>query len=348
MNVRGAIAYTKVRRIGIGEGLNSEVYLIEDPQLGGQLVAKEIPKVSFRDPSEYFEEAQRLFAAQHRNVVPIHYACTTASHISLVMPYYARGSLGAQIEEGPLIERDAIRIALEVLRGLKHIHSRNLVHFDLKPSNVLFNDTGTPMVADFGQSRAMSRLGFVNPIPPLYVPCAPPEAYTMVVGSIKADVYHAGLLLYRMVNGDPMFTADMPDDLAASVKTGRFPDRKRFLPHVTPRLRTIIRKALKVDLKKRYDSVDEIEKDLGRVKPTDWEVDLTADQTRWFWDREGEHADVIVEQSHLAGGVSVDVYTALKSGTRRAKRPADFRLRGASSEGAWKHLNDVVFPALRQ
>jgi len=49
-----------------------------------------------------------------------------------------------------------LRVAHAVLNGLAHIHAEGFIHFDVKPSNVLFSTTDIPMVADLGQSRAMS------------------------------------------------------------------------------------------------------------------------------------------------------------------------------------------------
>ncbi len=88
MQVLASISYTKVSRIGVGQGMNSEVYLADDSQLGGQVAAKEIDKARFANPTAYFNEAQTMFAVAHDNVVAVQYACQTATTISLVMPYY--------------------------------------------------------------------------------------------------------------------------------------------------------------------------------------------------------------------------------------------------------------------
>src|ERR1700693_6259500 len=102
MRVDGTISYTRVRQIGIGQGMNSEVYLADDPQLGGQVAAKEIVKSQFVNRVSYFKEAQAMFAVAHDNVVAVQYACQTPNIISLVMPYYQRGSLADRICDRPL------------------------------------------------------------------------------------------------------------------------------------------------------------------------------------------------------------------------------------------------------
>ena len=96
MEVVAEIRYDRQHQIGAGEGLNSKVFMALDQQLGGQLIAKEIDKSRFGNVTQYFEEAKAMFASAHQNVVPIQYACETASHVVLAMPYYANGSLNGR------------------------------------------------------------------------------------------------------------------------------------------------------------------------------------------------------------------------------------------------------------
>jgi serine/threonine protein kinase len=93
MKVIGSISYTKLRQIGVGQGMNSEVFLAKDPQLGGRVAVKEIEKFRFGNPAAYFIEAQTMFRVAHENVVAVQYACETPTTISRVMPYYRNGSL---------------------------------------------------------------------------------------------------------------------------------------------------------------------------------------------------------------------------------------------------------------
>jgi eukaryotic-like serine/threonine-protein kinase len=165
MRIVGSISYTRLTQVGIGQGMNSTVYLAEDSQLGGQVEAKEIEKSRFANAANYFGEAQVMFANTHDNVVRVQYACQTPDLISLVMPYYQSGSVADKIRDRPMQLSEVQRVMQGVLAGLAHIHLTGYIHFDLKPSNVLFSDLNRPMVADFGQSRAISPTGVVT-VPP--------------------------------------------------------------------------------------------------------------------------------------------------------------------------------------
>ncbi|MCA9230931.1 MAG: serine/threonine protein kinase, partial [Planctomycetales bacterium] len=250
--VTGRICYEKIRPIGNGQGMNSEVFLVKDTYTGRELAAKEIPKAQLKQQflNDYFTEAKAMSSARsHPNVVLIAYACDLKKKVCITMPYYKNGSLHDRIEGGPLPVALVIKIVQDLLNGLSKIHQAGYVHFDIKPSNLLFSDNDTPMVADFGQARAIARSGIVD-LPPLYPDGVPPEYYlNNAIGSNATDIYHVGLLLYRALNGDPFYKRQVPssdDEFERMTVAGKFPDRNDYLPHIPRSLRTIIRKALSI------------------------------------------------------------------------------------------------------
>jgi serine/threonine protein kinase len=350
MQVVASISYTKLNRIGVGQGMNSEVYLADDSQLGGQVAAKEIEKTRFANPTEYFSEAQTMFAAAHDHVVAVQYACQTATTVSLVMPYYVRGSLTDRIQSCPLQLSEVQRVAQGVLAGLAHIHLAGYIHFDVKPSNALFSNTDRPMVADFGQSRAISATGVVT-VPLLYMNAQPPETISTGVATQLADIYHTGLLMYRALNGDPFYKSQLPSDpatLRTRIENGKFPDRRMFMPHVPARLRTLVRKALNVNPADRFQSATEMADALSRVNLTlDWSV--TPHPTGgFFWQavRPGQ-CDLVVELIKNGTTLDVKTFTEKKGEPRRAKCKKENWREALSLRDAYAHLKDV-FEDLRR
>lgn len=344
MQVLGTISYTKLRQIGVGQGMNSEVYLADDPQLGGQVAAKEIDKGRFANPAAYFDEAQAMFAVAHDNVVAIQYACQTPAIISLVMPYFRNASLADRIQDRPLQLSEVLRITQGVLAGLAHIHLAGFIHFDVKPSNVLFSNTGRPMVADFGQSRAIAPTGVVT-VPRLYMVSQPPETIRTGVATSVADIYHVGLLMYRALNSDPIFTSQVPPTqalLQAQISAGRFPDRNRFMPHVPSRIRTLVRKALRVNPSDRFQTATDMADALSRVTlALDWAVEpLPLGGFRWTASRTGQ-CDLVVELADQNGTWAVETFTEKKGEPRRAKGKKENWRSGLSLDDAHAHLKDV-------
>jgi eukaryotic-like serine/threonine-protein kinase len=325
--------------------MNSEVFKAYDPQLGGEFAVKVIEKSRFGgDVTRFFEEARAMYANSNRNVVPIQYACETPTQIILAMPYYANGSLADRITPNPISLTELIRVAVGVMHGVTQIHARGYVHFDIKPSNVLFNDINDPMVSDFGQTRKLDPGGAV-PIPRMYLCAMPPETLSGGAGSQLGDIYQLGLLLYRAVNGDPLYDeqcsgVDWPQ-LQRLISAGKFPDRKRFLPHVPTRVRSIIRKALKPNPAERYQSADEFSRAIANVPVgLDWSTSIDASgEIYWKAIRPGR-ATLEVKLLKTANAWSVRVCT-VNGASRRASGGARLNCSHPTWDAAIRHLNDV-------
>jgi serine/threonine protein kinase len=345
MEVLAEIRYEKIRQIGVGEGMNSEVFRAFDPQLGTEIAVKEIKKSNLgNSASLYFNEAGLMFSSRHPHVVPPLYGCNTTDQISIAMPYYPQGSLKPRIKDGPLPVKECLRIAHGVLLGLTQIHLKNILHLDLKPSNVLFDEINRPRVADFGQARAVDATGVVT-APRMYQLAFPPETLLTSRATAQADVYQAGLLLYRMVNGNPFYEAQVPalSDLVDRITRGTFPNRDLFMPHVPRRLRTVIRKALELDPAERYPSATDMLDSLGKIRISlDWNVSLSANgAVTWRAHREEGRPDLVVELSPcVAGSWSVRVYTS-RAACNRAKCPDHYARDGVSRKKADAHLKKV-------
>lgn len=343
MKVLAEVRYEKLAQIGVGLGANSKVYRARDPQLEGVIAVKEIEKARFPSVSEYFEEAKAMYKSKHDNIVPVHYACETSSHVCIAMPLFKRGSFSKLIENGPAPLSIVLRVGRAVLSALSQIHLSNLLHLDVKPSNVLLSDSGVPMLSDFGQSRRMSSTG-VATAPPLYAWSIPPEAFGGLVVA-ASDIYQTGLLLYRAMNGDPHFNGQHPSDLQTAITSGRFPRRDKaedFLPHVPRRLRTVIRKALRVDPAGRYQTAIEFADELGKVDfQLDWATSVQpTGGFKWQAARHGQPSFLVTAEP-TATTWKTCVYTVPRDGKPRAKGKSVFWRDGMSWPVASKHLTEV-------
>nr|WP_277881297.1 serine/threonine-protein kinase [Leptolyngbya sp. FACHB-17] len=350
--------YHKTRKIGIGEGMNSEVFEIQDSQLGGRLVAKEIPIVDLQNSvHDYFAEAKAMFASAHRNIVPIQYAATRDNtHVCLIMPYFARGSLQSHICFNPLPLKHLINLGQEILTGISQIHMKGYLHLDIKPSNVLFSDSGVAMVADFGQARAIGSNGIVTKLPPMYSYAMPPEVLTQKFASIESDIYQVGLTLYRAVNGDYMYQQQLPrmtclkdvEELQHGILSGTLPDRAAFLPHVPAKLRKAIKKAIDPISNKRFSSAIKFQEALGRISLTcDWNTQINPETGEINWKGcRRDRADLVVNLYPVEGTEdwSVQIFTERECTSRRGAHK-EFWIDKVSLKEATTHL-ETFFQSL--
>lgn len=279
MFTNSLLSFTLINQIGFGG--EAEVHLATDHQLNAQIVIKKISKVNFTDIDKFFEESKKLYLTAHHNIVKIMYGSQDDDYVYLALPYYPKGSLKRIIDHRFLTSREIIRYSLQFLSGLNNIHSKGLIHFDIKPENILIDDSNKALISDFGLAEYMGYYGFaqVNGTTPVL---APPELFTQAQHNLKFDIYQAGITLYRMCAGDNSFFQQVNDAFMSrgvsnqahfinNLQRENFPKRNNFLPHIPKPLRNVIKKALKANPDNRYNSILEMLNDLSKIEiANDW------------------------------------------------------------------------------
>lgn len=275
------------------EGKNSTVYKAIDIQLNAEMVVKKIQKNTFSDINEFFNEATLLHLGSHPNVVPINYACQDNDFIYLAMPYFSNGSLKNKISNSPLSVRDIVIYTTQICSGLHNIHSKGLIHFDVKPDNILLSNRGEAMISDFGLAKQTTYSGIAGQ-DRIYGKMAPPEAFQTDQFTNQFDLYQLGLTIHRMCVGDTHFYADfskynnvMGFDRAAfkfAVVNGRFPNLDNYPEHIPQKLLNTIKKCLQTDQNLRYKSALDIVNDIADLdgELLDWVYTVNVDSRKWY------------------------------------------------------------------
>lgn len=267
------------------EGRNSTVFLAHDKQLDGEIVVKIVPKTNLPNASEFYREAKILYASSHPYVVRVNYGCADNNNIYMAMPFYKNGSLKQLIDSRFLTIREALRYSIQFLSGLNNIHSKGLLHFDIKPDNILLSDSNEALLSDFGLSKAMDNFGFANP-DGIYPKQVPPETFVSTQKTLHFDIYLAGLTIYRLLNGNEHYynqlTYASQKDYVNAIRSGSFPNRNSYLPHVPLKLQRIINKALSVSIGDRHQTVLELINELSAVDENlDWQYSITNNTESW-------------------------------------------------------------------
>ncbi|WP_153730679.1 serine/threonine-protein kinase [Sporosarcina obsidiansis] len=260
------------------EGRNSTVNKAFDPQLNAELVVKRINKSEFTKTEDYFKEAQMLYASEHPNIMGIKYATQDTDYIYLTMDYYKNGSINSLLEKRFLTVKEIIKYSLEFLSGIHFMHTKNLVHFDIKPTNILISNSNKAVVTDFGLAKYLNESGFAQPdkFYPLHVP---PETFETGKFSFYTDIYQAGLTIYRMCNGNTNFKQQLRDlniqnqeQLAEAIRKNKFPQKSNFLPHIPDKFQQIIKKSLMNDVTKRYETILDMINEISSIEDVyNWE-----------------------------------------------------------------------------
>lgn len=321
-HTKADLEFASIRDIG-GEGKNGTTHLCRDAQMDADIVVKRMEKARL-DTEQYFEEARLLYKGRHPNVVPLHYACQDDDAIYIAMPHYERGSLKSLMGHRFLTVREIITISCQILTALHHIHVNGLVHFDIKPDNVLISKRGDALLADFGLARAVAASGRAVPFA-LYGKIKPPEA---VRGGYEFnntfDIYQFGLLLYRMCNGDEEFYRQFEaygagaafdrDKFIFDVRNGRFPDRAKFPEHVPERLRRACKRCLEINPKDRFQTAVAISNELAQIdgRYMDWAFSPNGGCKVWEKNVEGTKYEFLVHPDE-----STEMFKTVGAGQRR-------------------------------
>jgi serine/threonine-protein kinase len=248
--------YAIVRRLGSG-GM-AHVYLARHAALGRPLVIKVLHAALSQKP-EMRERFRREAEAAARLVHPFVCAIVdlgTAGELEyLVMPYYAGGSLAELLaRQRTLAPAPAAATAVQVACALDYAHRHGVVHRDIKPDNILFDEDGNVVLTDFGiaTARFHGRLTAAGRAmgTPHYM--SPEQAMGRLVDG-RSDLYAVGLLLYEMLTGRPPF--DGEDSYAVGYKhvhEAPVPP-EQVVPAVSPALSAIVMRCLAKQPAERYD-----------------------------------------------------------------------------------------------
>lgn len=196
----------------IGEGGMSRVFEAEDETLGRRVALKILNRQYGRDATrleQFRQEAHITANVTHPNVIKLYSVGYDQGYFYIAMELVGGGSLEQRIKrEGHLKEAEALRIGREVAEGLRAAQHLNLIHRDVKPANILFTETGTAKVVDFGLALFANRGGDQSGeiwATPYYVA---PEKVIENKEDYRSDIFSLGATLYHAMTGNPPHKAD--------------------------------------------------------------------------------------------------------------------------------------------
>ncbi len=202
--------YRVLRRIGSG-GM-ADVYLVEQETLGRPLVLKVMHAHLARD-DEMRERFRREAEAAARLVhplicVPFDYG-EVGEMVYLIMPYLGSGGLADLLaRQRTLPPARVAEVAAQVATALDHAHRHGVVHRDVKPDNVLFDQDGNAYLTDFGIATAQFHARLTASGRAMGTPhyMAPEQAMGRTLDG-RADLYAVGVMMYECLVGFPPFDA---------------------------------------------------------------------------------------------------------------------------------------------
>ncbi|MBZ5595865.1 MAG: protein kinase [Acidobacteriia bacterium] len=244
----------------IGEGGMGKVYKAYDKDLDRTVALKVVRAEFASDPNSMQRFKQELLLASrisHRNILRIHDLGDVDGLKFISMAYVEGKDLHDLLtESGKMPIERAVNIAKQLASALEAAHTEGVVHRDLKPRNVLIDQTDHVYVSDFGLAKSlegdtatqMTRAGEVLGTPRYMSP----EQAESKPADHRSDIYSFGVILYEMVTGEPPFGGDSTMQVMYQHVTQKAKNPKLVNPEVPDYLAAVILRCLEKDPALRY------------------------------------------------------------------------------------------------
>ena len=215
----------------------------------------------------FLREIKVLASLNHPNIAALRTAFTAENQLVMIMEYVDGETLAALIEDGPIPVADALKYMDDALAALSYAHHQNIIHRDVKPSNMMITPQGLLKLMDFGIARSGNdqsltvtgtALGSLNYMPPEQIQGGAVDA--------RSDIYSLGISLYEIVTGKQPFKRDSDFAIMAAhmKETAKRPIELR--PDLPQGLNDMILMAMSKDPAMRFQTADAFRAALGSVR----------------------------------------------------------------------------------
>jgi eukaryotic-like serine/threonine-protein kinase len=256
----------------VGEGGMGQVYKVLDKELDRVIALKTIRAEKESDPEtvqRFKRELKLASKITHKNVVRIHDFSEAEGIKYFTMAYVEGRNLKQEIRQrGRIPVSEALPIARQVLSALQEAHSQGVIHRDLKPQNVMIDESGTPLLMDFGIARSsaetsgMTGTGVMIGTPDYMSP----EQVRGEKADGRSDLFSFGVILYEMLTGDLPYQAETPLSKVMMRLTHKPRAPRQITLDVPAYLERVVLKCMEVDPALRYQSGAEVLDDLDRQR----------------------------------------------------------------------------------
>jgi len=257
----------------LGEGGMAAVYKAFQPAMERYVALKILPRHYANAPqfvSRFKREAKVLAQLQHPHILPVFDFGESEGYTYLAMPLIKSGTLTDLLQGEPL-PFEQIRLIIAQMGGaLAYAHTHGFIHRDVKPSNVLIDESGNCLLSDFGLamilegSEKLTASGAVIGTP-AYM--SPEQGMGKTLDG-RSDLYSLSVILYEMATGRPPYKADTPMAVMIKHITDPLPLPRLLNPAIPETLELVILKGMAKNPEDRYPTAGELVRAVEAALPT--------------------------------------------------------------------------------
>jgi serine/threonine protein kinase len=254
----------------LGSGGMGDVYLATDTRLGRKVALKLLPDYLTEDESRirrFKQEARAASALNHPNVLTIYEIEQAGGRYFIATEFVEGETLRQRLKGGRLGPCEALGVAAQIAGALSKAHQAGIVHRDIKPENIMLDAEGRVKVLDFGLAKYTQPLSVgvadetyaesLHTVPGMLMGTtaymSPEQARGLAVDA-RTDIWSLGVVLYEMVAGRAPFGGQTSSDVLAAILEREPEPLAEEGSGVPDELQRIVRKALRKDREKRYQT----------------------------------------------------------------------------------------------
>src|SRR5438270_8681203 len=214
-------------------------------------------RASFRD--YFMTEAEKVGQFDHPNILPFLEYGEGENLLYVVTPFVTTGTLEELLHKvgGRFSAMQALPILQQLCSALQYAHDHDVIHGNIKPSNVFVASDGRVLLADFGIARSyddsqqsLTRIGWGS------AEYAAPEQSLGVLRR-SSDIYSLGVLLFRILTGSPPFIGQTPVEVLLKHVRQQPPSARSLVPNISDAVDGVLHRALQKRSDDRFASVEE-------------------------------------------------------------------------------------------
>jgi len=242
----------------LGHGGMATVYRAYDPLFEREVALKILNRELLDDSQvrERFERETKIIAKlEHAAIVPVYDVGRDNNQLFFVMRYMSGRSLTERIQNRSLSLSQMAHIIQRVATALDYAHDRGVIHRDLKPGNILFDEYNNAYISDFGIAKltqattTLTNSGIIGT--PTHM--SPEQAKGENVDG-RSDIYSLGVILFEMLSGKTPYDATTPLGMAFKHATYPVPRILNVNPNLPAGVEVVIEKVMAKERERRYRS----------------------------------------------------------------------------------------------
>jgi serine/threonine protein kinase len=243
------------------------VYHALDSRFEREVAIKVLPPEMLHDPQfriRFEDEVKMVAGLEHSAIVPVYDVGEENGMPYFVMRYMPGGSLATRIAKGRLPLKETARIIAKIAPALAFAHKKGVIHRDLKPDNILFDNNNEPFISDFGVAKLTGATGSLTSKEYVGTPTyMSPEQTQGEKMDGRSDVYSLGAVIYEMLTGQPPYQSESSIGMALKHVTQPVPKILKALPSLPDEVDVIIKTSMAKDKGQRYATPIELARALN-------------------------------------------------------------------------------------